>query len=257
MFFASMKRNSAMAGKPSYETLQKRVKALEKEAVERKSVEQALRESEERLRYLTEATFEGLVIHEKGKILKANYQFFRMFGYEPNELMQKQALPIVIAPESTETVKKQIDSGLTGNYEAMFVKKDGTKVPVEVHAKPMTYEGRVVRVAALRDISARKQIEGALRKTRDELERRVEDRTTEVVIANELLRREVEIRKRSEEALKESQRRYKELWDDAPVAYHTLDNQGIITHVNQTEARMLGYNKREMVGKPIFDFILS
>jgi PAS domain S-box-containing protein len=246
-----------MAGKPSYETLRKRVKALEKEALERKSAEEALRESEERLRYLTEATFEGIVIHDKGTILKANDQFFRMFGYEPSELMQKQALPIVIASESMEAVKKQIDSGLTGHYEATFIRKDGTKVPVEIHAKPLTYEGRVVRVAALRDITARKQIEGALRKTRDELERRVEERTTEVVIANELLRREVEIRKRSEEALRESQSRYKELWDDAPVAYHTLNNQGIITHVNQTEARMLGYNKREMVGKPIFDFILS
>ena len=63
-------------------------------------------------------------------------------------------------------------------------------------------------------------------------------------------------RKRTQEALRESQKRYKELWDDAPVAYHTLDTRGIIKQVNQTEIDMLGYTKDEMVDKPIFEFIL-
>lgn len=57
-------------------------------------------------------------------------------------------------------------------------------------------------------------------------------------------------------ALQESERRFKELWDDAPIAYHTLDTQGIITGVNQTELRMLGFNLDEMLGRHIFDFIL-
>ena len=62
--------------------------------------------------------------------------------------------------------------------------------------------------------------------------------------------------KRAEEPIRESQARYKQLWDDAPVAYHTIDARGLILHVNQTEADMLGYTKEEMVGKPIFDFVL-
>ena len=61
---------------------------------------------------------------------------------------------------------------------------------------------------------------------------------------------------KTEEALRESQKRYKGLWDGAPIAYHTLDTRGIITHVNQTETNMLGYTRDEMVGKPIFEFIL-
>ena len=63
-------------------------------------------------------------------------------------------------------------------------------------------------------------------------------------------------RERAEEALRESQARYRQLWDDAPVAYHTLDARGMILHVNQTEAAMLGYTKEEMVGQSIFDFVL-
>jgi PAS domain S-box-containing protein len=63
-------------------------------------------------------------------------------------------------------------------------------------------------------------------------------------------------RKQVEEALGEKPKRFRELWDDAPVAYHVLDTGGIIKEVNQTEMDMLGYTKDEMVGKPIFDFVL-
>lgn len=62
--------------------------------------------------------------------------------------------------------------------------------------------------------------------------------------------------KRAEEALRENEKRYKELWDNAPVAYHVLNKRGIITRVNQTEAKMLGYSKKEMECKSIFKFIL-
>ena len=82
--------------------------------------------------------------------------------------------------------------------------------------------------------------------TCEELEQRVRE-----------LEKECIERKRAEEALRESQDRYKELWDNAPVAYHMLDSEGIITQVNQTERKMLGYTEDEMVGRPIFTFILA
>lgn len=85
----------------------------------------------------------------------------------------------------------------------------------------------------------------ATKPTYEELEQRV----------RELEAKTVE-RKRAEQALRESQKRYKELWDDAPVAYHMLDAEGIIKHVNQTETDMLGYSRDEMVGKSIFEFVL-
>jgi PAS domain S-box-containing protein len=68
--------------------------------------------------------------------------------------------------------------------------------------------------------------------------------------------RDITDRKRAEEALRESQKRYKELWDDAPVAYHMLDTKGIIKQVNHTETDMLGYTRDEMVGESIFKFVL-
>ena len=62
-------------------------------------------------------------------------------------------------------------------------------------------------------------------------------------------------RKRADESLRKSENRFQELWDDAPVGYHTLDTNGIITRVNETEAKMLGHTKEQMVGKSIFQFI--
>ena len=62
--------------------------------------------------------------------------------------------------------------------------------------------------------------------------------------------------RRGEQALSEKLTRFRELWDDAPIAYHVLDAEGIIKEVNHTEMDMLGYTEDEMVGNSIFDFVL-
>lgn len=56
--------------------------------------------------------------------------------------------------------------------------------------------------------------------------------------------------------LRKSEERYREMWENAPVGYHTLDRRGVITKVNSTEAAMLGYKVSELVGRPIFDLIV-
>ena len=63
--------------------------------------------------------------------------------------------------------------------------------------------------------------------------------------------------RRAERALQESELHYRELFDEAPVAYHELDLDHRITRVNATELSMLGYRLDEMVGRPVTDFILG
>lgn len=58
-----------------------------------------------------------------------------------------------------------------------------------------------------------------------------------------------------EKALKESELKYKDLFDNAPVGYHELDIRGIVVRVNKTELNMLGYTEEEMLGQPIWYFI--
>jgi PAS domain S-box-containing protein len=62
-------------------------------------------------------------------------------------------------------------------------------------------------------------------------------------------------RKRAEETLKASGDRFRELYDYAPVGYHEVNNEGIITRVNHTDLEMLGYSAGEMVGQPVWKFI--
>ncbi|MDD5644845.1 MAG: PAS domain S-box protein [bacterium] len=64
-------------------------------------------------------------------------------------------------------------------------------------------------------------------------------------------------KKRAEEKLRDSENRFGDLWDNAPVAYHLLDKKGVILAVNRTELDLLGYKPEEMTGKSIFDFILE
>jgi PAS domain S-box-containing protein len=62
-------------------------------------------------------------------------------------------------------------------------------------------------------------------------------------------------RKRAEEALRESEAKFRELFDCAPVAYHELDMDGVVRRVNRAECALLGYEAGEMLGRPIWEFI--
>jgi PAS domain S-box-containing protein len=130
---------------------------------ERKQGEAALRESEARFRRLSDATFEAVVIHKGGVLLSANDQYFEMFGYTPDELLGKQALPLTVAPEAIGYLTKQVESGGLGPYESIGVRKDGTSFPIEIRVREAEHEGQRIRVGAIRDISERKQAEKRFR----------------------------------------------------------------------------------------------
>jgi two-component system cell cycle sensor histidine kinase/response regulator CckA len=63
--------------------------------------------------------------------------------------------------------------------------------------------------------------------------------------------------KQSEEALRKSEERLKDLYDNAPVGYHEFYTGGRITRVNRTELEMLGYTEEEVLGKYAWDFIVE
>ncbi len=68
---------------------------------------------------------------------------------------------------------------------------------------------------------------------------------------------DVSEQRRAERAMQDSERHFRELFDDAPVAYHELDLEHRITRINATELQLLGYTAEEMAGRPITDFILK
>jgi PAS domain S-box-containing protein len=131
-------------------------------------VQEVLRESEENLSWLFEATFEGIGISYEGRILDINQQFANMLGYEPSEIIGLSIMNFV-APEDRDLVLKNIAAGHEGAYEHLAVCKDGSTLPVEVRAKTLPYKGRIARVTAIRDITQRKQAEEEIRRRNREL----------------------------------------------------------------------------------------
>jgi PAS domain S-box-containing protein len=100
-----------------------------------------------------------------------------------------------------------------------------------------------------------KQSEQMLQQAKEALETKVEERTRELAIANEDLQVEMSRRKRVEEELRESESRFRQLYDDAPVGYYELDSEGQIMQVNRTGLVMLGYEPQEVVGQPVWEFV--
>ena len=160
--------------------LQTANKQLENELAERARIEDAIRESEDRFHRLSEASLEAIIIHDEGILLNANSQFPKMFGYELEKLLGKQVIPLTVAPEAIEAMRKEIAIGGEGPYESTGLRRDGTKFPMEIRVREIEYKGHRARVAAILDITERKKAEEELNKYHEHLEEMVNTRTEEL-----------------------------------------------------------------------------
>jgi PAS domain S-box-containing protein len=138
-----------------------RFQAIWRDVSARHAREEALRRSEQRFRALTAAAFEGICLTERGVVLDVNDQLASLLGYERSELIGKDVSQAV-APESREAVAIAIGSGREMPYRHLALKKDGTRIEVEAQARMAEWSDRAVRVTAIRDITARLQLEDRL-----------------------------------------------------------------------------------------------
>jgi PAS domain S-box-containing protein len=133
---------------------------------EHKPAEKTLFASEDRLKTLTNAAFEGIAITEKGVMLEINNQLAEMVGYTREELLGKPVASLV-APADLERVGKAIHEGNMQVYQHKCVRKDGTEFPVEVRGRTLQARGRNIRITAIRDISDQQRVEQALRESEE------------------------------------------------------------------------------------------
>src|SRR3954469_1527119 len=90
-----------------------------------------LEREKERFRKLSDAAFEGLAIHDNGIIVDCNQALAKMFGYEISELIGESVVPLG-APETRDLVRAKFESDNREPYEAMGLRKDGTKFAAEI-----------------------------------------------------------------------------------------------------------------------------
>ena len=152
--------------------------------IERKRAEKSLRESEQRFRQLSEASFEAVVIHDNGVIIEANDQYYKMFGYLPDELVGVDSISLTSTEESKNQIKRHIKAGDLGPYEVVGIKKDGSHFPMEIRGKTTQISGETVRMSSIRDLTNRKKYEDALRNSEEQLKSFLNANPNPVVVYN-------------------------------------------------------------------------
>ena len=126
-----------------------------------RAAEQAIRDSEERLRKFSDSTSEGIVFMENGVIVDCNEATARMFRIPSGSLIGRSSMDFV-APESIETVAGNIRAGFERSYEVTLIRADGTRFAAEVVGKDIVSDGKTLRMTAMRDVSDRKQAEARI-----------------------------------------------------------------------------------------------
>jgi len=175
-----------------------------------KGLEEALvraRESEMRVRVLADNALDGIYMLQDDRFTYCNQALADMLGYTVDEILALEDRFVIMAdtPLGRPLIYERYHARLRGasppsQYEAQLVKKDGkTILDVVLASSIVELEGQPTFIVLVKDITERKRAEEALRRARDELEIRVQERTAELARANEALQAEVTERKRAEE----------------------------------------------------------
>ncbi|MBN1609012.1 MAG: PAS domain S-box protein [Polyangiaceae bacterium] len=113
-----------------------------------------------RAQTLSDAAFEGLMIHDRGVIIDANQRFAEIFGYaSPADLLGRRGLDFMLSEESRVRVHERMTAGGDVPLQVTAIRRDGSTFPGETHGRSLEYMGRTLRIVAMRDISDRLQAE--------------------------------------------------------------------------------------------------
>ncbi len=188
---------------------------------ELKRTEQALKDSERKYRELTDLLDEGVFEMDcNGKFTYANRRGLSYLGVDENDLKNGLTMFDIIAPQDLELAREKLAGALnredTGAVEFLIVRKDGTAFPALTHGSAIVRDDVVVGVRGV------------------------------VFDISDL--------KRTEQALRESEERFRTLLKSLHEGIWVLDKDDRTTFVNPRMAEMLGYTEEEMLGKPVYSF---
>jgi PAS domain S-box-containing protein len=204
------------------ENLNKALKITQSELDIRRKAEEALRESEERFRDLSnllpQAVFETNL---NGTLTYINQVAFLLLGYSEEDFTNGlTAFDMLIEEDRVPAAKKMkaiLDGQLVSKSEYTALKKDGSKFPVIIYSNSIVRNNQQVGLRGIIfDITELKQ---------------------------------------AGEALRKSETQFRELWDTT-VEGIAIHNQGFIVEVNDAMSRIFGYTREQAIGKSILDFAL-
>ena len=180
---------------------------------ERRQAEEARRQSTELAQAVLSGAGTGIYIVQEGKFQYVNSLFQQLTGYTQEELLGTRSLNFV-HPEDRQMVRKKAIESLKGqqsplSYEYRFIKKDGDILRVLERVTSTEYRGERAVVGSFMDITERKQ---------------------------------------AEEALSQSEERYRTILEEMEDAYFETDLAGNFTFCNGAMCRHTGYSGEDIMG---------
>ena len=182
---------------------------------ERKQAEQALRESEERYRDMVENSHDLICAHDlQGTLLTVNRAATEMFGYEADEVVNQKSIVDMLAPE----VRDQFDE-----YMRRILQEGATRGKMVVQTR--TGERRVLEYYNWL---------------------RTEGVDAPIVRG---IARDITEERRAQRAVRASEERYRELFENSKDAIYVHDMSGRYTSVNRAAEKLSGYTREELIGR--------
>ena len=214
-----------------------------------------------RLALVAQKTQNSVIItNPDGKIQWVNDGFTRMTGYEFDEVVGKKPGKFLQGEktnvETVLAIREAIKEHRPFDGELYNYRKNGSGYWLSLSIMPINNGAGELKgfIAIEMDISERKLMDERLRRANDELEQRIDERTSELVKANEVMQGEVLERKRAEHELGEAKAFLHAVIDIVPSLIFVKDIKGNFVLVNQALANIFGTTTDALIGKTDADF---
>ncbi len=174
-----------------------------RDITEKKKSEIALRESEEKFRILAEKSLVGVYIIQDGVFRYINPKLARIFGYSVEEILNIKGPSDLTYPDDRKTVNGNVAARLSGEigsiaYSFRGIKKDGTRIFVDVFGTRSVLGNKPAVIGTLLDITESKKAEEALKESEEKYRTIIESANDAIVIVDIGSRNIIDVNKQTE-----------------------------------------------------------